>query len=727
MYLSDSHPLRFGPFVVDVSAQRIFKSGTLVKLPPQPFRLLLFLMQNRGRVVTRDEIQSHLWGSAYVDFDRGINLSINQIRAALADNSDKPRYVETIPRLGYRFIAEISNGNGVASESPSPDNIQVAPATPSLQQQSVETTPLPSHHGEKWKWQHYTVTFILLGLVVFVAVFVLRLGRAHAPVAGLGNLKMLRLTNSGTASIASISRDGRYVAYVRSVAEKQELRLRHLSSNTDVQLLAPDLGNFVGITFSPDGSYIYFVRSDPKDIGFRYLFVVPALGGIPRRIATDVDSGASFSPDGRQLAYEHWVPPRSLSELKIADPDGSHERVLLTIPNASTLTSGNTAPLWSSDGKTILVSELLLEKEPRWVLFAASLENGSLRELFSSREAIGRPVWVGNGNSLLLPRYDPALHRTQLWRASYPDFSFTRLTNDVSDYSADLAGSQTGDSLVSVISSVQSRIWEATAPDFSRVAPVTSGDPALFDLSVSSSGETVALGSDGKFWRLDAKETPVPYLINLPEVAAFTRCGSSLVVISATRPASLVRIDTDGLNPKELARGYLASPTCSSDGKFVCYVSFDTPQTIWRVSVDGGEPAKVAPILGQSYMGTLVINSDGTSLAYSYNSYTKSTSTGRHMAVIPAKGGNPIRTFDVPGDGWTIQHWAPDGTALDYVRRIDGTSNIWEQPLAGGPPKQLTRFDSGQIFEFAWTLDKRKLMLSKGNVTSDVILINDEH
>jgi hypothetical protein len=85
-----------------------------------------------------------------------------------------------------------------------------------------------------------------------------------------------------------------------------------------------------------------------------------------------------------------------------------------------------------------------------------------------------------------------------------------------------------------------------------------------------------------------------------------------------------------------------------------------------------------------------------------------------------------IHTFDVPGDGWTIQHWRPDGMALDYVRRVNGTSNLWEHPLAGGPPKPLTRFSSGQVFDFSWSPDKSKLLLSKGSVTSDVVLITDE-
>jgi TolB-like protein/DNA-binding winged helix-turn-helix (wHTH) protein/tetratricopeptide (TPR) repeat protein len=102
------HLVRFGPFELDTSAGRLFKSGLLIKLQPQPFRVLLLLIERPGEVVTREEIHQDVWGdSTFVDFERGINFAINQIRGALCDDAEKPRYVETIPRRGYRFIGSL--------------------------------------------------------------------------------------------------------------------------------------------------------------------------------------------------------------------------------------------------------------------------------------------------------------------------------------------------------------------------------------------------------------------------------------------------------------------------------------------------------------------------------------------------------------------------------------------------------------------------------------------
>jgi TolB-like protein/DNA-binding winged helix-turn-helix (wHTH) protein/Tfp pilus assembly protein PilF len=98
----------FGPFELDAAAGELRKDGILIKLQPQPLRVLLLLAERAGTLVTREEIQRCLWSeSTFVDFEHGINFSINQIRGALADDAEKPRYIETLPRRGYRFIATV--------------------------------------------------------------------------------------------------------------------------------------------------------------------------------------------------------------------------------------------------------------------------------------------------------------------------------------------------------------------------------------------------------------------------------------------------------------------------------------------------------------------------------------------------------------------------------------------------------------------------------------------
>src|SRR6201987_6026249 len=100
--------LRFGVFVADVRAGELTKQGNRIRLQEQPFQLLLMLLQKPGEVVTREELRSRLWPQTIVDFDHGLNKAISKIREALGDSSEHPRFVETVARRGYRFLADVA-------------------------------------------------------------------------------------------------------------------------------------------------------------------------------------------------------------------------------------------------------------------------------------------------------------------------------------------------------------------------------------------------------------------------------------------------------------------------------------------------------------------------------------------------------------------------------------------------------------------------------------------
>ena len=106
--------IRFGAFEMDVVKGELRKRGVALKLHPQPFRVLLLLVENSGQIVTREQIRACLWsGNTYVDFERGINFCINQIRNALSEDAERPEFIETLPKQGYRFIGAVSGTSGL--------------------------------------------------------------------------------------------------------------------------------------------------------------------------------------------------------------------------------------------------------------------------------------------------------------------------------------------------------------------------------------------------------------------------------------------------------------------------------------------------------------------------------------------------------------------------------------------------------------------------------------
>src|SRR5687767_12282537 len=101
--------LRFGMFELDLEAQQLSREGRIVRLQPQPFKLLCLLAENPGKVVSREDIRSALWsGDTFVDFDQGVNFAIRQIRDGLGENAEHPVYIQTVPRRGYRFMAPVT-------------------------------------------------------------------------------------------------------------------------------------------------------------------------------------------------------------------------------------------------------------------------------------------------------------------------------------------------------------------------------------------------------------------------------------------------------------------------------------------------------------------------------------------------------------------------------------------------------------------------------------------
>jgi DNA-binding winged helix-turn-helix (wHTH) protein/Tol biopolymer transport system component len=599
-----SPKIRFGAFELDAAAGKLVKHGIPIKLQPQPLRVLLLLTGRPGQVVTREEIQRCLWGdSTFVDFERGINFSINQIRGVLSDDAEKPRYVETLPRIGYRFIASITGdplreptiaataaaSSGRVCEWPA----QSSPTSATGSEGEVEATSSKRIPIARWS---YRLAAAVAGLVVLAAVGY----GAHRFLSrrrdlDLRNVQMTRLTDNGRVQGVAISPDGRYVVYARGEGDGESLWLRQVATRSDVQLLPTGTG-FHGLTFSPNGNDIYFVRSDGKDPFFKYLYSMPTLGGPARKLITDVDSPVAFSPDGSRFVYEHCIQPRNDIELKIANADGSDDHRLATIHDGSGFLY-QPGPNWSPDGRTIAVPVHITNQHQWWVLEIVSVADGSIRELYSSPRSIGRPVWLPGGDALMFPQLDVA-RRSQLWTIFLAG-KVTRFTNDLSDYGTDLDMTRNGSTLVAVVGAAISSVWIAPATDPSAIQQVTSDAQGLFDIAEASDGKLLTVGGDGGLWMMHTDGSQRARFTDVQDVGSPTSCGHFVIfTVSETATAALIRVDRDGTHPAEIARGNLWSPACSADGNFVYYATVEQPQKIWKVPVMGGAPVYVTDVLG---------------------------------------------------------------------------------------------------------------------------------
>ncbi len=756
--------IRFGPFELDAAAGELRKNGILVRLQPQPLKVLLLLSQRAGQVVTREEIQRCLWSdSTFVDFERGINFSINQIRGALADEAEKPRYIETLPRRGYRFIATaIGNGTEsrvvVSEEASRPQEGRVPPAEHGKDKQvqiavvTAESSPRVTNVWRSWG----KMAAIGLVLLVFVAITAngLRRWTTQTSSASFESLRFSKLTSSGKAEDAAISPDGNYIVYAQRDSKGSGLWLRQISSGSDVQILPSEEPDFRGLTFSPDGNSIYFVRTR-KDTGtFKDLFAMPVLGGAYRLLTRDIDAPVSFSPDGHQFAYSRGMPSPDRVEIRIANTDGSQDRLLATIHGTSF--SFQTGAAWSPDGRTIAVSLMLRGERSGYVLDYISVSDGSVRELSWNAGVIGRPLWLPESDKVLV-EVDDSSGRGQLWTIAVPNGGRSRVTNDLSNWGIRIDTTRDARKVAAIQWSLSANIWKSAGANPSEAKQITSGEMPIVGAVPVSSGTILAVSGDGQLMSLNEDGTERRPFSTLRDVAPPAVCGQFAVAasysseegedsradagrVNATKlaigrlivprsyqsgPGRIVRIDSDGLNASTLARGLVYSPTCSPDGRFLYYVLMGTSQKILRIPIEGGEPLMVGEIPGVTIRGTMRVSPNGKLLAFPYDVYVPKPLL--KLALMSTDQGKIYKEFELPPEAYreACLRWSPDGDTVQFLMTKGDVTNIWEQPLAGGNPKQITNFTSGKIFDFNWSQDGAVLLTSRGEISSDVVLLSN--
>jgi eukaryotic-like serine/threonine-protein kinase len=535
----------------------------------------------------------------------------------------------------------------------------------------------------------------------------------------LQNMQFTRLTDNGKAAAVAISPDGRYVVYVLRDAEKQSLRVQNVATRSDVQVLAPDVVEFAGLTFSPDGNHIYFVRSDKNTAQYRYLYEMPVLGGSPRQLIRDLDAPIDFSPDGKQFVFQRGIPERNVVEVRIAQADGADERLLATLPANTAFQYG---PSWSPDGKTIAISTLGVGEAVNWWLSVINVADGRARSLLSSGgRYVGRAVWTSDGDALVATVAETTLGRGQLQSIQYPSGEMHRFTNDLADYAPTLDLTRVGNMLAAIQRTRVSDIWTAPAADTTQARQLTSGESVFSIIAPGPSGKPLMASANGDLWLMNpdgsGRIVAVPQAHN---VLSISSCGDRYLLFDSYRAGKieLWRADADGLNGiKRLDEvGY---SDCSADGKWVFYVVNDK---VFRMPPGDGPPLEIATVPGNSGAYRLKVSPDGTLVAFMYRE--GSPVPVLRLGVVSAEGG-PLRFTSPVPIGSAGLSWSTTGRALQYLLTRNGATNVWEQALTGGEPRQITNFTSGRIFDFAWSRDGKQLVLAKGNQSSDVILISN--
>src|SRR5580704_14946100 len=584
-----------------------------------------------------------------------------------------------------------------------------ASATSAASSSSVAVAAQPAKRSQ-WT-RSFIVAILVLAIAAFIAYKVLR----RPTRFNLQDMQITKLTDSGNASHVAISPDAREVVYVLVDGEKQSLWVRNVPTKSDVQVLPPAVTVFNGVNFSPDGNYIYFERArNSSETGD--LYVMPVLGGTPRQLLHDVYRPISFSPDGKQFALIR-INASGNPEVRIANSDGSADRLLATLPMGPFVYGA----AWSPDGKTIAASAVQFGAQIKWVLNVIRVADGQRSELYSSSEEIGRPVWMPDGESLIVSVGAPNANLAQLWIVSYPSGERRRFTNDLTNYGVLIDVSHDGKTLAAIQESRISHIWIAPQGQAAQAKQITSGQSQYSHVTSAPNGKILVRthGTDLALMNSDGSQN-APLLPDAHNVGSASGCGDRYIVFDSLPQSqvAVMRAEADASNPTKLADDAVF-PDCSRDGKWFLY-SNTLGTKFFRLPIEGGTPTQIATP-HQTGDPILKISPDGNWITYLY---AEARPAQEQIAIIPATGGTPVHLFPLPEDTNAFR-WSPDGKGVQFVITRNGAANVWEQPIAGGPRRQITNFTSGLIFDFDWSYDGKLLYLAKGEKNSDVILISN--
>jgi DNA-binding winged helix-turn-helix (wHTH) protein/dipeptidyl aminopeptidase/acylaminoacyl peptidase len=690
---SPAHPpsvLCFGQFQLDGANGELRKAGISLKIHPQPFRVLQLLAERPLQIVTRDEIRNCLWGgNTFVDFDGGINSCMNQIRVTLGDDPEKPRYIETIPRRGYRFVATVSTqypAERAASSDVHASDLKVVPRiTPEITGVSRKPKLLAA------------ITAAALALAVILGFY------AWSSRSAPRELKQTQLTaNSSDNPVTgdAISPDGKYLAY----SDTQGVHLKLLATG-EMQTLSQISSDWYFVWF-PDGT-----RFLGSEIARHGLWTFSVIGGTPRKFLEDGILG-SIAPDSSTVAFTRNTGRVGDRELWLIGSDGTNSRNFLAVGEDTAVQE----PLWSPDGQRI-------------VYYTQRQLSDRLEVKVETRDLKGGA---------------PAVIYSEF--AATPEKTRLRDFNWLTEKSIVMSMAEPDSDLVNTFT-VRCNLWEL--PIDSRTGRASGAMKRLTNLPVGADVTYLYPTADGKkISALRMLGSMSVYLADLDaggrHISAPTRLtatdgwnnapawdsDSRAIFFESNRDGRLrifrQQFAGDSAAPMATGSGEASAPVVSPGGAFLLYVTpthssvggSAMPVQLVRVPREGGTPKQIlsaqlvdSPRCARAPASLCAIAEPAIDhKRIIFTAFDPLQGRGRELASIDA---DPNADY-----GWDL---SPDGARIAFIKRVprsDGKIFLSEGPihilpLDGAPPREIQVKGMNAFREYVdWSADAKGLILA---------------
>ncbi|CAN5736881.1 hypothetical protein BH24ACI2_BH24ACI2_15010 [soil metagenome] len=705
------HFYEFGNFRLDYAEKVLLRDGKPVPLTPKVFDTLKILTENAGRLLEKDELMQKIWQDRFVE-ESNLTFNIKMLRRALGDNAAQPAFIETVPRRGYRFIAEVRETNNENA----------------LKNRTGRTLSQPT---EKISADSSVFRKVLLPAFAVVIVGAIVTGfwytgsknlKFDAPVLS-APFSSEKLSTNGKVWLAVVSPNGKNVVYTNSNGGRNSVWLRQLESSNNVEIIPPSDDFYGGVAFSPDGDFLYFSRRPRNFDGQADIYRVSIFGGVPQKIIGETQGWISVSPDGGKISFVRcYYREDENCSLWIADAtDGKNEKKLAARPRPFRIGDNKISP----DGRTVAFAVGQSENQANeFGLVEVNIESGTERELTAQKFFnIKKLAWLPNRSGLLLTASRIPNKSFRIWQVSFVSGDAQPLTKDSETYSAlsldneatKIISTQTKADFRLHLLNMENSSTGRVLADATTVAFAPNGR-IIFSSAMSGNDEIWSINTDGSGQRQltnDAADESSPIVSPDNNSIFFTsnRMGE----------AHIWRMNADGSNQTQITNKEGGFPlSVSPDGKWLYYHS-GRQRMLWRVSAEGGKEQLV--LNKRKYR--FAVSPDGLQAAFFEKQGEENV-----LMIVSLADGQTVKTFrPVDEKAKLVQlAWTRDGKNLTYILANSKFENntLWLQPLDEETPQQIADLRDEEISElsgFALSPDGKSFAVVQGGWKHDAVLL----
>jgi Tol biopolymer transport system component/DNA-binding winged helix-turn-helix (wHTH) protein len=721
--------VQFGVFELDLQRAELRKRGVKVKLQEQPLKVLQLLLENSGQVISREQLRTHIWpANTFVEFDQGLYSAMARLRDALGDSSESPRFIETVARRGYRFVAPVT-----------------APVAAPLGENAQESSPITARPPTLGF--HRLVASLLTGLLGGALLIGLLLG---FDVAGVRRwlwqrsshpITQKRLTDFvGLEEFPAISPDGKTVAFTADNAGYRQVWVRLIAGGTPLQITHDNVDHTYP-RWSPDSSTLVYYSPPTSGEEQGTLWEISALGGTPRPLARSVSS-ADISHDGKRLAFFRLSEKDTVQLITV-------ERLTSSVSIVAELSSSQAYeyPRWSPNDHWIAFQQSTLYVDD---ISYVSATGGDVHSLTHEGVLMGGLSWQPDSSGIIYSSgrestaiYLPTMH---LWAASLNGSPTRQMTyGETSLYNPDV---DRGGNLVASRLRMQYDIWKlpVTGTPHQNThdgQQLTHETGQVQTPNATSAGQELAyLSDDGghsNVWVLDLVsgvsrqitfETDPHVSMGLP---MWSPDGSKIAMVSTRDEPNwdtlgVWLVDADGSNLHRLVSQISGYPTWSGDGKWLYYsTTLHGTFHAFKTAVAGG----ASVLVRNDNACVSALGPDGSTLYYSVPHLKGNGIRDYEIRAAHPERSPSVRLAHIAGE--RVPHWqvfqpslSHDGRWLALPLNDFTTTNLYLLSTIDGSWRQVTDFSPRRTFivrRVAWSSDDKDLFAAVGDGDADIVLI----